>query len=135
MSLNNVCVMGRLTRDPELRHTQSGTPVVSFSLAVDRDFKDKQTGERDTDFIECVAWRHTAEFISGYFAKGRAVVVSGRLQTRDYEDKQGNKRKITEVVAETAYFGDNKYNGPAPNQEYTTENFSDVADEDEELLF
>lgn len=85
--LNKVCIMGRLTRDPELRHTQSGTAVASFSLAVDRDFKDKQTGEKATDFIDVVAWRGTAEFVSRFFSKGRMAVVDGRLQTRSYEDK------------------------------------------------
>ena len=91
--LNKVFIMGRLTRDPELRRTQAGTPVASFALAVDRDFKDKATGERSTDFIDVVAWRQTAEFVSRYFTKGRMAVVEGRLQIRDWTDKEGGKRR------------------------------------------
>lgn len=106
--LNHIVLMGRLTRDPELRRTQSGTPVASFTLAVDRDFKDKQTGERTTDFIDVVAWRTTAEFVSRYFTKGRMAVVEGRLQLRDWTDKEGNKRRSAEVVADSVYFGDSK---------------------------
>ena len=106
--LNKIFIMGRLTRDPELRRTQTGTPVASFSLAVDRDFKDKSTGERATDFIDVVAWRQTAEFVSRYFAKGRMAVVEGRLQIRDWTDKEGNKRRSAEVVADQIYFGDSK---------------------------
>lgn len=106
--LNHIVIMGRLTRDPELRRTQSGTPVASFTLAVDRDFKDKQTGERTTDFIDVVAWRTTAEFVSRYFTKGRMAVVEGRLQLRDWTDKDGNKRRSAEVIAENIYFGDSK---------------------------
>lgn len=100
--------MGRLTRDPELRRTQTGTAVASFSLAVDRDFKDKATGERSTDFIDVVAWRQTGEFVSRYFTKGRMAVVEGRLQIRDWTDKEGNKRRSAEVVADSVYFGDSK---------------------------
>ena len=106
--LNRIILMGRLTRDPELRRTQTGTPVASFSLAVDRDFKDKSTGERSTDFIDVVAWRQTAEFVSRYFTKGRMAVVEGRLQIRDWTDKDGNKRRAAEVIAENVYFGDSK---------------------------
>ena len=106
--LNKVFIMGRLTRDPELRHTQSGTAVASFSLAVDRDFKDKATGERTTDFIDVVAWRGTAEFVSRFFTKGRMAVVVGSLQIRDWTDKDGNKRRSAEVIAESVYFGDSK---------------------------
>lgn len=106
--LNRIILMGRLTRDPELRHTQSGTPVASFSLAVERDFKDKQTGEKVTDFIDIVAWRSTAEFVSKYFTKGRMAVVEGRLQIRDWTDKDGGKRRSAEVVADNVYFGDSK---------------------------
>ena len=106
--LNKVFIMGRLTRDPELRRTTLGTAVASFALAVDRDFKDKATGERATDFIECVAWRQTGEFVSRYFTKGRMAVVEGRLQTRDWTDRDGNKRKAVEVVADNVYFGDSK---------------------------
>lgn len=105
--LNKVIVMGRLVRDPELRRTNSGTAVASFTIACDRDFK-SDGGEREADFIECVAWRNTAEFVSKYFAKGRMAVVSGRLQTRNWTDKEGNKRKATEIVAESVYFGDSK---------------------------
>ena len=109
--LNKIFIMGRLTRDPELRRTQTGTPVASFTLAVDRDLKDKQTGERKTDFIDCVAWRNTGEFASKYFAKGRVAVVEGRLQMRDWTDKDGNKRRSAEVVADNVYFGDSKREG------------------------
>ena len=109
--LNKIFLMGRLTRDPELRRTQTGTPVASFSLAVDRDFKDKSTGERSTDFIDVVAWRQTAEFVSRYFTKGRMAVVEGRLQIRDWTDKDGNKRRSAEVMAENVYFGDSKRDG------------------------
>lgn len=105
--LNKIIIMGRLTRDPELRRTQGGTAVASFTLAVDRDFKD-QTGERGTDFIDCVAWSHTGEFASKYFSKGRMAVVQGRLQLRDWTDRDGNKRRSAEVVAEQMYFGDSK---------------------------
>ena len=102
--LNKIFLMGRLTRDPELRRTQTGTPVASFSLAVDRDFKDKATGERSTDFIDVVAWRQTAEFVSRYFTKGRMAVVEGRLQIRDWTDKEGGKRRSAEVIADGIYF-------------------------------
>ena len=105
--LNKVIVMGRLVRDPELRRTNYGTAVASFTIACDRDFK-SDGGERDADFIECVAWRNTAEFVSKYFTTGRMSVVSGRLQTRNWTDKEGNKRKATEIVAESVYFGDSK---------------------------
>ena len=106
--LNHITVMGRLTRDPELRRTQSGTPVASFSIACDRDYKDKATGERPTDFLDIVAWRATGEFVSKYFSQGRMAVVSGRLQMRDWTDKEGNKRRSAEIVAENIYFGDSK---------------------------
>lgn len=106
--LNKIILMGRLTRDPELRHTQTGTAVASFSLAVDRDFKDKATGDRTTDFIDVVAWRQTGEFVSRYFTKGRMAVVEGRLQIRDWTDKDGNKRRNAEVLADNIYFGDAK---------------------------
>ena len=111
--LNKIFIMGRLTRDPELRRTQSGTPVTSFSLAVDRDFK-SQSGEKETDFIDVVAWRSTAEFVAKYFTKGRMAVVEGRLQMRDWTDKDGNKRRSAEVVADNVYFGDSKRDGAAP---------------------
>ena len=108
--LNKIILMGRLTRDPELRRTQSGTAVTSFSLAVDRDFK-SQSGEKETDFIDIVAWRGTAEFVSKYFTKGRMAVVEGRLQTRDWTDREGGKRVATEIVADNIYFGDSKRDG------------------------
>lgn len=105
--LNKIILMGRLTRDPELRRTQSGTAVTSFSLAVDRDFK-SQSGEKETDFIDVVAWRNTAEFVEKYFCKGRMAVVEGRLQLRDWTDKEGIKRRSAEVIADNVYFGDAK---------------------------
>lgn len=104
--LNHITIMGRLTRDPELRRTGSGVAVASFTIACDRDFG--QDGQKETDFIDVVAWRSTAEFVSKYFTKGRMAVVSGRLQIRGWTDKDGNKRKSAEVVAENVYFGDSK---------------------------
>ena len=106
--LNHITIMGRLTRDPELRRTGSGIAVASFTLAVDRDFGKNDNGERETDFIDCVAWRQTGEFVSKYFTKGRMAVVSGRLQIRGWTDKDGNKRRTAEVVADNVYFGDSK---------------------------
>ena len=106
--LNHITLMGRLTRDPELRRTGTGIAVASFSIAVDRDFGSKETGEKETDFIDIVAWRNTAEFVSKYFTKGRMAVVSGRLQIRNWNDKDGNKRRSAEVVADNVYFGDSK---------------------------
>ena len=108
--LNKIFIMGRLTRDPELRRTQNGTAVTSFSLAVDRDFK-SQSGEKETDFIDVVAWRSTAEFVAKYFTKGRMAVVEGRLQIRDWKDREGNNRRSAEVVADNVYFGDSKRDG------------------------
>ena len=108
--LNKIILMGRLTRDPELRRTGTGTAVTSFSLAVDRDFK-SQSGEKETDFIDIVAWRSTAEFVSKYFTKGRMAVVEGRLQIRDWTDKDGGKRRSAEIVADNVYFGDSKRDG------------------------
>lgn len=106
--LNHIVLMGRLVRDPELRHTQAGLPVATFRIAVDRDFGNRETGEREADFIDVVAWRSTAEFVSKYFAKGRMAVVSGRLQIRNWTDKEGAKRSTAEVVADNVYFGDSK---------------------------
>ena len=106
--LNKTFLMGRLTHDPELKHTTSGTTYVQFSLAVERDFKDKQSGEKITDFIDCVAWTNTAEFICKYFAKGRMMVATGRIQVESYNDKDGNKRRSVKVVVDNAYFGDSK---------------------------
>ena len=106
--LNHITIMGRLTRDPELRRTSSGIAVASFTVAVDRDITNKESGEKETDFIECVAWRQTGEFVSKHFTKGRMIVVSGRLQIRKWNDKDGNKRSTAEVVADNVYFGDSK---------------------------
>ena len=106
--LNHITIMGRLTRDPELRYTQSQTPVASFTLAVDRDFGSRDGGEKQTDFIDCVAWRQTAEFVRKYFTKGSMAVVSGRLQIRDWTDRDGGKRRSAEVVVDNMYFGESR---------------------------
>jgi len=106
--MNQITLMGRLTRDPELRHTQNNTPVASFSLAVDRGYTPKDGGERQTDFIDIVAWRQTGEFVSRYFVKGQMALVTGRLQLRDWTDKDGNKRRTAEVVADNVYFTESK---------------------------
>lgn len=145
--LNHIVLMGRLVRDPELRNTQSGIAVVSFTLAVDRDFSNRDTGEKETDFIDITAWRNTAEFVSKYFSKGRMAVVSGRLQIRSYTDRDGNKRKAAEVVADNVYFGDSKPNGgensvvastpvPAgtPIPVSAGNDFAEITDEDDELM-
>ena len=109
--LNRIVIMGRLVRDPDLRRTQAGTAVAAFTLAVERDFKDAATGERTADFIDCVAWRQTGEFVSRYFSKGRMAVAEGRLQLRDWVDRDGNKRRSAEVVVEQMYFGDSRSEG------------------------
>ena len=114
--LNHIVIMGRLTAAPELRYTQQNTPVASFTLAVDRDFQSGGS-EKQTDFIPCVAWRKTAEFASKYFTKGSMAVVSGRLQLRDWTDKDGNKRRTAEVVAESVYFGESKKREPGQLEE------------------
>lgn len=146
--LNSVCLMGRLTRDPELRRTSSGVAVASFSVAVERDLKPKE-GERETDFFDVVAWRGTAEMISKYFGKGRMIVVVGRLQARTWTDKENNKRKAVEVIAESVYFGDSKkeehntnggggYGSQYAAPEYPTYPASDYAhleDDDAQLPF
>lgn len=126
--LNKIFIMGRLTRDPELRRTQNGTAVTSFTLAVDRDFKNAD-GAKDTDFIDVVAWRNTAEFVSKYFTKGRMAVVEGRLQLRDWTDKDGNKRRNAEVLADNIYFGDAKKDADSGTNRYGGGQFVDV-DED-----
>ena len=113
--LNHITIMGRLTRDPELRRTGSGVAVASFTVAVDRDFASRESGERETDFIDCVAWRQTGEFVSKYFTKGSMIVVSGRLQIRGWTDKDGNKRRTAEVVADNCYFGESKRNDNGGN--------------------
>ena len=149
--LNKIILMGRLTRDPELRRTQSGTAVTSFSIACDRDFK-SPSGEKETDFIDVVAWRNTAEFVSKYFAKGRMAVVEGRLQIRDWTDNNGGKRRSAEVVADNIYFGDSKrdsapgdygappaYGAPigrgAPAPMESRSDFAEIGEEDGELPF
>ena len=122
--LNHITIMGRLTRDPEMRTTQSGVSVASFTLAVDRDFGGRDGGEKQTDFIDCTAWRHTAEFVSKYFNKGRMAVVSGRLQIDNYTDNDGNKRKSAKVVADNIYFGDSKKDGATGSQSDETASFT-----------
>ena len=116
--LNHIVIMGRLTRDPELRRTGSGIAVASFSVAVERDFSGRDGGEKETDFIDCVAWRQTGEFVSKYFTKGRMIVVSGRLQIRSWTDKDGNKRRTAEVVADNCYFGDSKRDSEGGSASY-----------------
>ncbi|MBQ6431475.1 MAG: single-stranded DNA-binding protein [Oscillospiraceae bacterium] len=148
--LNHIVLMGRLTRDPELRRTGSGVAVATFTIAVDRDFANSSTGERETDFIDIVAWRNTAEFVSKYFAKGRMAVVSGRLQIRPWTDKEGNKRRSAEVIADNVYFGDSKREGgdagyggmPAAPANYAApaapapaSDFSMIEDDDSQLPF
>lgn len=152
--LNTITIMGRLVRDPELRRTQSGTAVCSFTVAVDRDFQSKDGGERQTDFIDVVAWRQTGEFVSKYFTKGRMIVVSGSLQSRKWQDRNGQNRISWEVIADNVYFGDSKregnggYDAPAyaapaynaPAGGYTapvggTSDFSEIDDEDGDLPF
>ena len=113
--LNHITIMGRLTRDPELRRTGSGVAVTSFTLAVDRDFGKNENGEKETDFIDCVAWRNTGEFVNSYFSKGRMAVVSGRLQIRSWNDKDGNKRRTAEVVADNVYFGESRNDSQSNN--------------------
>ena len=144
--LNHITIMGRMTKDPELRRTGSGIPVGSFTIAVDRDFADKQSGEKETDFIDVVVWRSTAEFVSKYFTKGRMAVVDGRLHMRKWTDKEGHKRTSAEVVADHVYFGDSKKDGsgdygnsfasqnsaPAPSE---PTNFAMLEDDDSELPF
>ena len=151
--LNHITIMGRLTRDPELRYTQSQTPVASFSLAVDRDFGSRDGGEKQTDFIDCVAWRSTAEFVNKYFQKGSMAVVSGRLQIRDWTDREGGKRRSAEVVVDNIYFGESRrrdssegssydsrssyssYEAPRSASPAPSSPFSDLDDGDGELPF
>lgn len=136
--LNHITIMGRFTKDPELRRTQSGTGVASFTLAVERDFADKSSGEKETDFIDCVAWHKTADFVEKYFSKGRVAVVSGRLQIRTWTDKEGNKRRNAEVVASDVYFGDSKkdvgdkFEATRKNQ---TQDYAVMDGDDDELPF
>ena len=150
--LNHIVLMGRLTRDPELRYTGSNVPVASFSIAVDRDFGRGENGEKQTDFINVSAWRQTGEFVSKYFTKGSMIVVSGRLQIRNWNDKEGNKRRSAEVIADNVYFGDSKreggsdfgsapaYGTPAPSRGYAApaggqSDFAEIGEEDGELPF
>ena len=146
--LNHIVLMGRLTRDPELRRTQSGISVTRFSIAVDRDFQSRDSNEKQTDFFDIVAWRSTAEFVEKYFSKGRMAVVSGRLQMNDWTDREGNKRRSAEIVADNVYFGDSKKDsgsgyapagGSASNNAYSggydapsiSNDFSEIEDEGE----
>ena len=130
--LNKCFLLGRMTKDPEIRRTNGGTAVTSFTLAVDRDFK--TNGEKETDFIDVVAWRNTAEFVSKYFSKGRMAIVEGRLQIRDWTDKNGNKRRTAEVVADNVYFGDSKKENKQ-EPEYKQADFAEISEEDGELPF
>ena len=150
--LNHITIMGRLTRDPELRYTATQTPVTSFTLAVDRDYANRETNERQTDFIDCVAWR-SAEFVSKYFQKGSLAVVSGRLQIRDWTDKEGNKRRSAEVNVDNIYFGESKrrdgdsaqntFTPPYTGNDYSSQTpnssmaggFEELSDDDGELPF
>lgn len=138
--LNKVILMGRLATEPELKQTQSGVSVTSFVLAVERDYKDKETGKRDADFINIVAWRQTADFVSKYFAKGSLAVVSGSLQIREYTDKDGNKRKATDVIAENVYFGSSKdsshgMQNKSETRSVETSDFEDMDDSEGDLPF
>ena len=142
--LNRVIIMGRLGRDPDVRYTNSGTKVASFSLAVDRDFKDKATGERVTDWVEIVAWRQTAEFASKWFRKGQMAVVEGRLQVRDYTDREGNKRRAVEIVADSIYFCGSREQSSRPSEGNADESsfppdqggeFTEMDDDDGKLPF
>lgn len=138
--LNKIFLQGRLVVDPELRNTPSGVAVATFRIAVDRDFKNKQTGEKETDFVTVVAWRSTAEFVSKYFSKGRMAIVEGRLQMRNYTDRDGNKRTAAEVVADNIYFGDSRPSEGcnAPNQgvpEPAGNRFAELNEDDGELPF
>lgn len=135
MSLNRIIIMGRLTKEPELRRTNSGKPVTSFTLAVDRDF-----AKGEVDFIDCVAWNNTAEFVNSYFDKGRMAVVSGRLQLRDWTDKNGNKRKNAEVIADNVYFGDSKKDSGSASKldefsGYASANLADFVVDDDDIPF
>lgn len=158
--LNRIIIMGRLTRDPELRYTQSQIPVASFTVAVDRDYSGRDGGEKQTDFIDCAAWRQTAEFVSRYFRKGSMAVVSGRLQSRKWQDRDGNNRTSWEVIADSCYFGEAKRDntsagnyaplsgnyggGHSQSQQYKPAtgaidvkppDFQELPDDDEELPF
>lgn len=143
--LNHIVIMGRLTRDPELRRTGSGVAVSSFTVAVDRDFSGKDGEEKETDFLDCVAWRQTGEFVSKFFRKGSMIIVSGRLQVRSWTDKDGNKRRTAEIVADNCYFGDSKKSEGTPSGGYTgfvknehvpqAQDFAEIEDDDAQLPF
>ena len=131
--LNHITIMGRLVRDPELRRTGSGVAVTSFTVAVDRDFANN--GEKETDFIDCVAWRQTGEFVSKYFMKGSMIVVSGRLQIRSWTDKDGNKRRTAEVVADNVYFCGKKEESGHADVSVPVQDYAEMTDEDANLPF
>ena len=146
--LNQISVQGRLARDPELRRTNSGKAVTSFTLACDRDFKNQQTGEKEVDFIECVAWGGTAEMVEKYFRKGQMAVATGRLQLRDWTDKNGQKRRTAEILVNSVYFcgsresgtqassgADNGYSAPAYQTPAPAANFAELEDDDAQLPF
>lgn len=138
--LNTITIMGRFTKEPELRYTQSQTPVVSFTVACDRDYSNDNEG-RKTDFIDCVAWRHTAEFVSNYFHKGSMAAVHGRLQIRDWKDQNGNNRRSAEILVESIYFGESKRDmtekmNTGSYEEYGAQgDFEELSDNDGELPF
>ena len=147
--LNTICVAGRIVRDIELRRFGDGTPVTSFTIACERDYKDKNN-KRETDFIDVVAFKKTAEFVSKYFSKGRMAIISGRLQIRDWTDKEGNKRRSAEVLADNVYFGDSKQDGQraaapaggvtvapmaAAGVTVTPPQFAELEDNDDQLPF
>lgn len=127
--LNHITLMGRLTRDPELRFTPQNTPVASFTLAVERDYQPGGS-ERQTDFIDCVSWRKTAEFISKHFQKGSLAVVSGRLQIRDYTDRDGGKRRSAEVAVDNIYFCEKKQTQPAAGVDVSTTTYAELGDDE-----
>lgn len=133
--LNHITLAGRLVRDPELRRTQNGTAVASFTLACERDFK-SENGDREVDFIDCVAWRKTAELAASYFTKGRMAIVSGRMQIRGWTDKDGNRRKSAEILVDNIYFGDSKPQAEGAAAEATgAEPYSEIAEDDDEIPF
>lgn len=146
--LNQISVMGRIVRDPELRRTNSGKPVTSFTLACDRDFKDSQTGEKEVDFLDCVAWNSTAEIVEKYFHKGQMAVAMGRLQIRQYTDKNGQKRRQAEILASSVYFcggkengtaggyeADRSYNAPSYQTNASSGDFAELEDDDAQMPF
>ena len=133
--MNNISLMGRLTRDPELRHTQEGTPVASFTLAVDRGITPKDGGNRQTDFIDIVAWRATGEFVAKYFTKGQMAALTGKLQIRDWTDKEGNKRRNAEVIADSVYFTESKKSREESGATTTAMDVEPSSDDDGDLPF